>query len=240
MICKGNAEPSNFKLGSVQISKICKGLVTLWEDLVFKSGEIAKKTFNLTRDVQTYTYTFDYPIKPKHIKGSGTIDQKDWLDKDCFVKLEINYVKSGWVTVYHEAKWMYADDVWNWSTDKELTINELATQWRLSKHSRESSGGHNHTVYITEWYEKPYQITYVLNGGVLPSDAPKKYLAFDGLSTLPEPTKEGYGFMGWYSESEFTTEVTSIAKKTTGNIKLYAKWGVWVEKTGTITYSSRS
>ena len=59
------------------------------------------------------------------------------------------------------------------------------------------------------------------------SEVPQKYLAFDGLSTLPELTKEGYGFMGWYSENEFTTEVTSIAKKTTGNIKLYAKWGVW-------------
>lgn len=32
MICKGNAEPSNFKLGSVQLSKICKGIVSLWEN----------------------------------------------------------------------------------------------------------------------------------------------------------------------------------------------------------------
>ena len=41
MICKGITEPSNFKLGSVQISKICKGIVTLWENWKYSVFEYA-------------------------------------------------------------------------------------------------------------------------------------------------------------------------------------------------------
>ena len=56
MICKGNAEPSNFKLGSLQISKICKGLVSLWENWKPYSTSGSK-----TAGSGTLSYTFDIP-----------------------------------------------------------------------------------------------------------------------------------------------------------------------------------
>ena len=42
---------------------------------------------------------------------------------------------------------------------------------------------------------------------------------------LPEPTKEGYSFEGWYLDSDFTTKYDpdEIVK---GNNELYAKWSV--------------
>lgn len=46
MIIKGNAEPSNFKLGSVQLSKICKGLDVLWENWKLKTGSLYTMTSN--------------------------------------------------------------------------------------------------------------------------------------------------------------------------------------------------
>lgn len=42
--------------------------------------------------------------------------------------------------------------------------------------------------------------------------------------TPPVPTKDGYDFDGWYSDSEFTTKVTEIADTATGDKTVYAKW----------------
>ena len=43
--------------------------------------------------------------------------------------------------------------------------------------------------------------------------------------TLPTPTKEGYDFLGWYDNENFTGEpITSMQVGTTGNKHLYAKW----------------
>ena len=41
---------------------------------------------------------------------------------------------------------------------------------------------------------------------------------------LAAPTKKNYVFMGWYRDSKLTKKGARIAKGTTGNITLYAKW----------------
>jgi uncharacterized repeat protein (TIGR02543 family) len=41
---------------------------------------------------------------------------------------------------------------------------------------------------------------------------------------LKNPTRAGYTFDGWYTESAFVNKVTAIAKGTTGNKTFYAKW----------------
>ena len=63
----------------------------------------------------------------------------------------------------------------------------------------------------------------MLDGGVNPNDAYTKYTKVSEL-TLKEPTREGYAFLGWYSDSTFKTKVTKIKKGTTGNKTFYAKW----------------
>ena len=67
-------------------------------------------------------------------------------------------------------------------------------------------------------------ITYVLNGGTLPNNAPTSYK--EGTTTfLENPTKANSNFLGWYTKSDFSGEkVNIIANTTTGNITLYAKW----------------
>ena len=51
-----------------------------------------------------------------------------------------------------------------------------------------------------------------------------KYTVEDTV-TLPVPTREGYGFSGWYENEELTgTAVSAIAKGSTGNKVFYAKW----------------
>ncbi len=68
-----------------------------------------------------------------------------------------------------------------------------------------------------------YTISYVLKGGKISGTKVKSY---DGTINvkLPNATKKGYLFKGWYAESSYKTKVTAIKKGTTGNKTFYAKW----------------
>ena len=66
-------------------------------------------------------------------------------------------------------------------------------------------------------------ITYELNEGVLPSDAPTTYVEGSKV-TLPVPTKEGYEFLGWTKEAESTDYITEISASETAEVKVYAQW----------------
>jgi uncharacterized repeat protein (TIGR02543 family) len=80
----------------------------------------------------------------------------------------------------------------------------------------------NITLYV-KWTPVNYAITYNTNGGELESDAVTVYTVEDTV-TLVSPTRTGYTFAGWYSDSKFTKEVTAFKKGSTGDITLYAKW----------------
>lgn len=74
------------------------------------------------------------------------------------------------------------------------------------------------------WTPLDYNITYH-NIDDATHTNPATYTIETPTITLKAPTKAGYTFDGWYSDAEFTGEkVTTIAKGTTGNIELYAKW----------------
>ena len=76
-----------------------------------------------------------------------------------------------------------------------------------------------------------YTISYNLNGGTPSYNYPTKYTE-GRFYSLGTPTKTGYDFGGWYTDSSFTNKITSITTTTTGNLTLYAKW---TAKTFTIT-----
>lgn len=69
--------------------------------------------------------------------------------------------------------------------------------------------------------EGKQDIAYNLDGGQLPSNAPKSYIEGEGISVLPTPTKDGYTFSGWYNGD---TQVQSIDENQTGVVILTAKW----------------
>lgn len=69
----------------------------------------------------------------------------------------------------------------------------------------------------------PYEIVYNLNGGAIKGEYKTSYTVTDKYQ-LPEPTKAGYTFIGWYDSDKYTTLVREIKAGTTGKISLYAKW----------------
>ena len=67
-----------------------------------------------------------------------------------------------------------------------------------------------------------YSITYELNGGTNSENNPTEFKTGDIVS-LDYPTKEGYMFAGWYTDSAFTTDITEI-KDIKEDLTLYARW----------------
>lgn len=78
------------------------------------------------------------------------------------------------------------------------------------------------TVILVGCDKKEFSITYELDGGKLES-AITKFTKEDLPITLPEPTKDGYQFLGWYLDEDFSGEqITQVTEAK--NIKVYAKW----------------
>ena len=70
--------------------------------------------------------------------------------------------------------------------------------------------------------ESEYRITYILVGGQNNPNNVTKFKREDLKITLYDPTKEGFTFDGWYSDSDFTKKVTLLSQAQ--NYVLYAKW----------------
>lgn len=75
-----------------------------------------------------------------------------------------------------------------------------------------------------KWTLSKYKITYKLSGGKNNSKNPSTYSSTGNAVTLKAPTRSGYAFVGWYSDSKYKNKVTSIKKGSKGDITLYAKW----------------
>ena len=79
------------------------------------------------------------------------------------------------------------------------------------------------TLYAIWEKASAYKITYKLNKGKNNSANPKSYTAEDEIK-LKNPTRSGYHFVGWYTDSKYKKKITVIEKGTEGELILYAKW----------------
>lgn len=93
------------------------------------------------------------------------------------------------------------------------------TAWIFSSDKVED----NLTLYA-KWTPVKYKITYNLNKGKNHKSNPASYNIASKTITLKDPTRKGYIFKGWYSDSKFKKKVTKITAGSTGSQKLYAKW----------------
>ena len=80
----------------------------------------------------------------------------------------------------------------------------------------------------------PYNIVYKLDKGKNNSKNPDSY--YNQKITLKNPSRKGYEFKGWYTDSKFKNKITTISKNSKKNYTLYAKWAK--VKVGKATLSS--
>ena len=79
-----------------------------------------------------------------------------------------------------------------------------------------------------DWKPIRYTITYNLNGGVNASANPAYYTIEDETVTFAAPTRRGYTFEGWFADSEYAVEITSVPAGSYGAIEVEAKWAIIV------------
>lgn len=85
------------------------------------------------------------------------------------------------------------------------------------------TAGKTVTLYA-QWTKVRYSITYNMNNGKNSTNNPVHYYVTSNTIMLRKPTRTGYTFVGWYTDSKYKNKITSIVKGSTGNKKLYAKW----------------
>ena len=67
-------------------------------------------------------------------------------------------------------------------------------------------------------------ISYELNGWTGNDENPNAFILWRDVE-LQNPTKSGFTFQWWYTDSEYTNQVTNISEFT-DDVVLYAKWKI--------------
>lgn len=73
------------------------------------------------------------------------------------------------------------------------------------------------------WSLVDYHISYELGGGI-GAENPVSYTIESTAITFAPPSRDGYTFGGWYTDSTHTTLVTGIPAGSAGDLTVYAKW----------------
>lgn len=98
----------------------------------------------------------------------------------------------------------------------------------LTQYSFSHAVTQNITLYA-KWTPIEYEIHYELNGGTNSSNNPSSYTIENPEITLAAPTKSGYSFAGWVSNSSY---ISNIQQGTVGDLYITAQW---IENTAGIT-----
>ena len=94
-----------------------------------------------------------------------------------------------------------------------------------------AKGSTGDITLTAKWSVIGYDITYHNVDGATNSN-PTAYDVEDQPLTLSDASKDGYRFLGWYTDAALTNTVSEIAIGTIGDINLYAKWEL-IEYTAT-------
>lgn len=112
-------------------------------------------------------------------------------------------------------------DFGGWYADELLTTAYVFT----------SMPANNVNLYA-KWTPKNFSLSFVTNGG---TEITSVSYAYGSTITAPTaPTKDGFDFVGWYSDELLTTAYV-FQTMPANNVILYAKW---TPKTYTITYNT--
>ena len=168
----------------------------------------------------------------KYELGSNLTLYAGWKHKPCTVTFNAN---GGMFTLSDSNK-----ETVEYNTAITEPTEPTRTGYKFTGWYTSTDGGFNlsDTVYDFEtlitnnlelyagWVEF-YTITYVLDGGTNDANNPTSYTVETETITLADATKTGYTFGGWYADENcIGNRITQIVNGTSGDITLYAGWGV--------------
>ena len=200
------------------------------------------------KDVHIYAkkntdiYTITFLVKDGTIDGNKKVYTKHKSDK-IYSDYELTQEspipkaignKKGYNSVFKG--WQYGN-----AEVGVLVINEDGTFTNETTKSIFKDGKYNveSDINLYAKFERSvieYTISYELDGGTNNENNPAKYTIEDEI-ILKDATKENYTFKGWYTDSEFNGEpITKIAKGTTNDVTLYAKFVEGTESTYSVEY----
>ncbi len=197
--------PTGYKVTAVSVSA---GTLT--------AGTTGSSTYNGTLNVTaatTVTVTYaklTYSISYNANGGSGTIATQTKTYGDAIILSNGSGL----------SKTGYTLDSWNTNSAGTGTKYKLSASYTTDAAL---------TLYA-QWTANTYTITYKDQGGenfsgIHATGYPTTH-TYGATTTLKDPTKSGYNFLGWFTTSACTgTKVTSLGGTAyTADITLYAKW----------------
>ena len=180
------------------------------------------------------------PLNGSDLKSSGEITVTFYYDYKPVSTQTITVTESYTVTFKDGEKTLYTLKVAGGELLKLPVVDERTGYtfdgWYKDDGTKIEAGDEvtGDVTLHAKWTADTYTIAYNLNGGNN-VDNPTSYNVETETITLSSTTKTGYTFDGWYDNANLTGEkITQIAKGSTGNITLHAKW---TADTYTIAYN---
>ncbi|MCQ2518994.1 MAG: InlB B-repeat-containing protein [Lachnospiraceae bacterium] len=153
-------------------------------------------------------------------KGGATKDQTVYYGIDA--TLNANGYKSAKAFMY----WSYdaAGEEYAAANKGSLRIDNPITMSKVLSET-DALGNTVEVLHLYAQWQEYFYISVNYYGGFLPEGKviPEQY-KYGTTTTLPTAVKEGYTFVGWYTEAEFVTKITKITAKMAEDVTLYARW----------------
>ncbi len=140
---------------------------------------------------------------------------------------KIEKVTPNSITLAETDGYEYSMDGSSWQTSptfSDLTVNTAYSFYQRKAAKGKAPYGLASKATSGTTLKSSYSITYYLNSGVNDPDNPDSYSYESEDITFKDPSREGYTFDGWYSDSSLKSKVTDIPSGSSDDLELYAKW----------------
>lgn len=78
---------------------------------------------------------------------------------------------------------------------------------------------------VARWSVNSYTLTFNANEGTVDTES-KTVVYGSEYGDLPTPTRDGYTFLGWFTQAEGGTQATSTTTMSNSNVEVFAQWKV--------------
>ncbi|MBQ9623101.1 MAG: InlB B-repeat-containing protein [Treponema sp.] len=201
--------------------RMAKGLAAFLMALALVFGFASCKTESEEETVyRTVTYSTEHATAPEKLTvADGTALTAEQLP----ALTESGYTFGGWYDGETKAEAGY-------KVTKDVTLTAKWTKNTVTPTPDDGEDDGGNTSEATT-----YTVTFNTNGG---TEVASQKIESGKTATEPTaPTKDGFTFGGWYTDSDFTTAF-SFSTEITANITLYAKWIDANKTVYTVTFNS--